>query len=52
MADLSGVVEVEDLGPDDSFVDGQRNVQQGSQTLEGVRNLFVFRFLWIQWILF
>ena len=38
MADLSGVVEVEDLGPDDSFVDGQRNVQQGSQTLEGVRS--------------
>ena len=41
MADLSGVVEVEDLGPEDSFVDGQRNVQhEGSQTLEGVRSFF------------
>ena len=39
MADLSGVVEVEDLVTDDSFVDGQQNVQQGSQTLERVRSL-------------
>ena len=49
MADME--TEEED-SQEDSFVVGQQNVQLGeAETLERVRNLFVLRFLWIQWIL-